>query len=537
MKPNRLFILIGWWLLTSAVSLWADGSEVVVVYNRKLDESKSLAYYYARLRQVPQEQVLGFELSDGETMSRGEFRGQLQLPLQQQLQELKLWQIGKGELPDTNNTRRVVARKVVASKIRYLVLCYGVPLKIRRDNELSEPIAATLRPELRRNEAAVDSELACLPLAAQGYPLTGPTLNLFYGVTNAAEFHPTNGILIVARLDGPNAAIARGLVDKALEAERDGLWGRAYFDVRNISDPSYKPGDDWIREAAKMSQVAGFDTTIDENGATFPVGFPMSHIALYMGWYQENVSGPFTLPRVEFMPGAFAYHLHSYSANSLRTTERHWVGPLLAKGATCTMGCVDEPYLSGTPDLGVFTSRWLLLGFDFGTASYAAQLVLSWQTTVVGDPLYRPAKTSLQEHFQTFTTQTNRLAEWAIERVINLNRERGMNLSELTTFLEGTPLTRQSAVLSEKLAELYFAQGKPSSAILMYERALEHNPSPQQRLRLRLELGRHLTDAGRNADAIHDYEQLLAEIPDYADAASIRQKINSLAPTPEAKSR
>ena len=40
----------------------------------------------------------------------------------------------------------------------------------------------------------------------------------------------------------------------------------------------------------------------------------MSQIALYAGWYERNASGPFAQPKVEFMPGAFAYHLHSFSA-------------------------------------------------------------------------------------------------------------------------------------------------------------------------------------------------------------------------------
>ena len=47
----------------------------------------------------------------------------------------------------------------------------------------------------------------------------------------------------------------------------------------------------------------------------------MSQIAIYCGWYDENVSGPFTLPKVEFMPGAFAYHLHSFSAATLRSAN------------------------------------------------------------------------------------------------------------------------------------------------------------------------------------------------------------------------
>lgn len=70
----------------------------------------------------------------------------------------------------------------------------------------------------------------------------------------------------------------------------------------------------------------------------------------------------------------------------LRAAHQHWVGPLLAKGVTITMGTVCEPYLSGTPDLAAFTARLVYLGFTFGEAAYAAQSVLSWQTTVNGRP-------------------------------------------------------------------------------------------------------------------------------------------------------
>src|SRR4051812_13754870 len=102
-----------------------------------------------------------------------------------------------------------------------------------------------------RNVGSVERDLAVLPLIEQHPPLGGPLRNWTYGVTNSAALHPTNGILLVTRLDGPTAAIAHGLVDKALQAENDGLWGRAYFDVRNISEPGFKMGDDWIRGAAE----------------------------------------------------------------------------------------------------------------------------------------------------------------------------------------------------------------------------------------------------------------------------------------------
>ncbi len=53
----------------------------------------------------------------------------------------------------------------------------------------------------------------------------------------------------------------------------------------------------------------------------------MSHIAIYAGWYDGDVSGPFAAPKVEFMPGAFAYHLHSFSADTLRSTTQQLVRP------------------------------------------------------------------------------------------------------------------------------------------------------------------------------------------------------------------
>src|SRR5207248_5096874 len=168
-------------------------------------------------------------------------------------------------------------------KIRYLTLCYGVPVKILKDPNLIEPGADRVRMEMRRNEAAVDSELAALPLLLQNAPLTGPARNPLYGVTNAALLHPTNGVWLVGRLDGPSVEIARGLVDKAMEAESNGLWGRAYFDLRGLTNTNYKMGDDWIRNAADIVKRVGFETVVDNQPETFSAAFPMSQIAFYAG--------------------------------------------------------------------------------------------------------------------------------------------------------------------------------------------------------------------------------------------------------------
>jgi len=524
--PLSLFAL----LVVALTSVAANpGDEVVVIYNSRMRESKLVAEHYARQRNVPSGQVFGFDMTMSETMSRSEFRDTLQEPLATKLAAKKLWTVGPKQVVLTNGQPATPIRSVLNSKIRYIVLCYGVPLKVLVDPTLREPQAANVRPEFMRNEAAVDSDLACLPQTLHVMRLSGPIPSPFYSITNAAALSPTNGILMVARLDGPTPEIARGLVDKALQAERDGLHGRAYFDLRNISDPGYKMGDDWIRNASVICRALGFDTYVDESGAPIPSSFPMSQIAFYEGWYTENVFGPFTLPEVEFMPGAFAYHLHSFSAASLRSTNRNWVGPLLLKGVTCTMGCVDEPYLAATPDVGAFTGRFVHFGFTFGEAAYASQPVLSWQTTVVGDPLYRPFGKALPQLHEELEARGSGLVAWCYARILNLNRMRGVPLNELASVLEQIPFTKASAVLTEKLADFCVAQGKPSTAILNYERALTLEPTPQQRIRLRLTLGEKLLAAGREEDAYNNYKSLAGESPDYADRTIIYQKLVHLA--------
>ena len=500
-----------------------------MVYNSRVPGSKEVAEYYAQKRQVPTNQVFGFDLTSEEAMSRAEYRDSLQDPLAKALEKQKLWHVASHMYPATNHQPARVEWRPVQSKIRYAVLCYGMPLRINADPNLKEAAAEKLRPEIRRDDAAVDSELALLPVKEDYLPLSGPLRNPVYGVTNGAWVNPTNGVLMVARLDGPTPEIARGLVDKALQAETDGLWGRAYFDLRNTSDPGYKMGDDWLRSASEICRRLGFETTVDENPGTFPAGFPMSQIAIYEGWYDSDVSGPFTRPTVEFMPGAFAYHLHSFSAVTLRSATRGWVGPLLAKGATASMGCVQEPFLSGTPEMAVFTSRFIYSGCSFGEAAYMSQPVLSWQTTVVGDPLYRPFAVNFEQLQDSFMMRHSKLVAWSFLRLLDINLANGKPVTDCAAFLEQLGTTKTSAVLLEKLGGLYDAQGKPSSAVAMYSDALKQDPSPMQKLRLLLVLGNKLIALNRPADAYDAYQTVLQDYPDYPDKNDIYRRLLPLA--------
>jgi uncharacterized protein (TIGR03790 family) len=515
----------------------ANGDEVVVIYNSQMPESKAVAGHYAAARQVPADHIFGFGLTTNETMTRADFTDFLQKPLADRLDAAGLWKFAEVAIRDAKGRVETTEVRVVESKIRYAVLCYGVPLKIEPSSVVEEfmdkfigKFADTVtRDKLRRNEASVDSELAWLPLLKTKIPLTGPLVNPFYLCTNRAALNCTNGILLVARLDGPTPEIAAHLVDKAMAAEATGLWGRAYVDARGLppSDTNYFLGDQWMLGSADISRQLGFETEMDTNEATLPASFPMSHIGIYAGWYAFDACGPFTAPKMEFMPGAIAYHLNSFSADTLRSTTHNWCGPLLAKGATCTMGCVYEPYLVFTPNIA-FCLHALGDGCTFGEAAWASQLALSWQTTVIGDPLYRPFNKTPAELHALLTRTKSPLLEWSFDRLVCLDLAHGLREPRLTAFLANLPLTAQSAVLTEKLASLYEASGKPGSAIAAWQTALQLNPMPQQRLRLRLTLGEKLAAQGRMAEALENYRALIAEAPDYPGRKDIDEKLKGL---------
>jgi uncharacterized protein (TIGR03790 family) len=514
--------------LTTRVA--AQGDQVVVVYNSRLPESKQVADYYAQRRGVPTNQILGLPLPTGEAMTRQQFIEDLQKPLQKHLEKEKLFVYS----PATNHfpaevEQQKAFRVVNSARVRYAALCYGVPVKISRDNGLAEAGAEKLPVELQRSEAAVDTQLACLPGWEGVLPWVGPIRNPYQGATNSAQLDPTNGLLMVTRLDGPSAAIARGLVDKAIEAETNGFWGRAYFDLRGITNGGYALGDSFIGVSAAVAIRAGFETIGDQKPETFAAGFPMSQIAVYFGWYDTKVSGPFTRPTVEFMPGALAYHLYSFSAQTIRASNESWTAVLLQKGATCTMGMVDEPYLQFTPNVSIWLQGMVDDGYSFGEAAYASQTALSWQTAIIGDPLYRPFRRTQEELQKELAARGSPLEEWShLMKANKLLAGRG-GLSAALAYLEGQPIARRRAVLTEKLGDFYLAQGKMSDAFDMYEGALKRGASPVQRQRLLLSLAEKQAGLGADEKAVGWYEAFFKEFPDYPEMPRLRQQMLFLA--------
>lgn len=361
---------------------------VAVLANADDPESVALARHYLKARAIPEKNLVALSLPKDEQISWDTFVARVRNPL---LGELAARGLLEGKISGAPDAEGRIQISVTKNRVDFLVLCRGVPLKIANDRARFEAREKNLAlpPQFQVNHASVDSELAVLPRA--GTPLAGFVPNPWYNADNPPET-ATYDLLRVARLDGPSARDALRLVDNAIAAERDGLPGRAYID-RGGPHPK---GDEWLAMTENLCRQASYDVSVDTLPSLIPAGARFDSPALYFGWYSENIAGAPAEPGFMFPPGAVALHIHSFSARTLRDRSAGWTGPLVARGATLAVGNVEEPYLELTHNPALLLLA-LLRGKTAGEAAAYAVPALSWQTILVGDPLYRPFLHDLPE--------------------------------------------------------------------------------------------------------------------------------------------
>ena len=437
------------WLLGLFGLALARGDEVsarvILLANSRQPESVALARFYAEQRDVPAANIVALPLPEEESITWRQFIDQVWQPLQDELYRRGWIEGTASSLLDRLGRRRYA---LTGHRLSYLVICRGVPLRIYND-----PTLPTLRNGLKvmdqfnRNDGAVDTELSLLALGNhEVVGLVGNPLFARQGplTPDAAQ------VIKVTRLDGPSWESARRLVTSALAAERSGLIGRYYLDLRG----PHPEGDKWLEAVREQLEQLGFSGDQEETAGTFGPESRFDLPVFYFGWYADHLNGPLAREGFAFPAGAIALHIHSYSAQTLQSPAEGWCGPLVAHGVTATVGNVFEPFLEFThrPNLLL---RALSQGFTFGDAVFYALPALSWQAVAIGDPLYRPFKVTLEELLERVGQLTPELAAQVWLRQANVLAQRGQKTEAVAACQTAFRLAQAAgdARLQQEIAE------------------------------------------------------------------------------------
>jgi uncharacterized protein (TIGR03790 family) len=423
-----------WWVLGLGLLLGVaparalEPGNVFLLVNKNVRESRPIAEHYCKKRGVPEKNILALDLPPGEDITREDYNRRIVAPLRAALKDRKEearvlvsvygvpLRVGP-HLPNAEERAQLAALQPKLDKVqaeeqqlRGLVASLEAEGKEEPPGEMARSlrerrqelaaVQARLRPlrERRRilayeeSHACVDSELSLLWW--DGYDLRRWQVNVLNWQVPEAERRRHPPVVMVSRLDGPTPAVARALVDRALEGERTGLAGKVYVDARGIVyDPKRDPGfgyggyDESLREMARLlEREAKLPVVLDNKPALFAPG-SCPDCALYCGWYSlANY-----VDCCRFVPGAVAYHIASSEAVSLRNPgARYWCKCLLEKGVAATLGPVAEPYTIGFPKPEEFFGFLVTGRYTLVECYYRTALLNSWMTVLVGDPLYNP---------------------------------------------------------------------------------------------------------------------------------------------------
>ncbi|MFN0169412.1 MAG: TIGR03790 family protein, partial [Bryobacteraceae bacterium] len=367
MNPRALFLVAV--LGSSAASAVSDDpTSVVILVNDlappeagtgKVGSSQYVGNYYAQARKVPRENIFHFSYQmsccsyspaawDSWHIKFAVFEEKIRKPLRKFLEDRKL-----------------------KDRIRYIVSTYGVP------THLDDPTESLSVDQFL---AALYSPRANNPASQNPYYHPDPESS----PPRFRDFVRPWPQYLVTRMDGPSAMIAKGLVDKALDAERgiDRKSGIGYFDLRANGSLA----DATMRRADELCRKAGMRCVLNDQSVTRSMIANAPETLWAWGWY----SGVRVNDVYQFQPGAVGAQLTSYTANSIRSMKTGtWVPLWLTRGITATWGATGEPTTAGYA-MGDNLLNHLWAGYNFAEAAYLATPQLGWMMIFVGDPLYSP---------------------------------------------------------------------------------------------------------------------------------------------------
>ncbi len=411
-RKSPVIILL---LVYCSIGFALESDEILVIANSDIGASIQIAQYYCAKRGVPAGNILALPLGAAlnDTIARNDYEKQLAEPIRKKLSGYEFaakikcllttygvpFKVGgRGPLKDQEVKLRQLEKLAEREKNKIEQLKQNGVTDTSREMKDIERKLAQLQSEIdpiigKETNASVDSELSMV--------LFG-NYELYRWQPNRLKDNPLglySNTLMVSRLDGPSFEIAKGLIDKAITAEKTGLRGIAYIDSRGIIDDkkpySFGHFDQSLRDLATLTRLRTGMTVKEEQTEKLFEPNSCPQTAIYCGWYSLKKY----VDAFDFVDGAIGYHISSWEAVDLRDpNSSQWCPAMLKDGITATLGAVAEPYLHSFPlpkefFLELFNGRCLV------EAYYHTNPFNSWQLVLIGDPMYRPFK-NLKSHFE-----------------------------------------------------------------------------------------------------------------------------------------
>jgi uncharacterized protein (TIGR03790 family) len=350
-------------LLAAPAARAQSADQVLLVVNRRSEDSLRIAEYYRPRRSVPLTNVCYLETTAEEEITWETYLEQIERPVAACL--------ANGGLRD---------------KILYITTTLGVPLKVTGGG--SGPSA---------EYASVDSELALLygKMTGSKFPRAGVVPNPFFMQRDAPFQHSRFPIYLVTRLAAWDLDDVKAMIDRSLAARNR---GKFVIDSRGGNSD----GDTWLRNAAMLLPKARvtFDDTED-------VLYGRHDVIGYASWGGNDPGRKRRWLRFQWLPGAIATEFVSTDARTLKRPPDAWTfgGPTwddpahmfgtsaqslsadyIHEGATGVSGNAYEPFLKGCvrPD---YLLPAYYQGRTLAESYYLALPFLSWMGVVLGDPL------------------------------------------------------------------------------------------------------------------------------------------------------
>jgi uncharacterized protein (TIGR03790 family) len=373
---RRTFLLLALALLAATPPAFPQsGDNVLVVANESSADSIRIAEHYARVRGVPQTQLLRIKVdAAADEIDGPSYASEIEAPISD-------W----------------IRRNSAHDRILYIVLTKGIPLRVKGTSGRGGTMAS------------VDSELALLYRRLTGVetPLGGPLPNPYFladaPIAQAKLFsHQASDLYLVTRLDGYTVDDVLKLVDQGAAPVRE---GRVLLDQKGGLVEA--GGDTWLKATADWMAAHGFgDRVVLET-----TGRVLTNEKNVLGYYSWGSNDPAITVRtfgLGFVPGAIAGMFVSSDGRTFKEPPAGWtIGPwtdktrfyanspqsmagdLIREGVTGVAGHVAEPYLDATIRPNILFPAYLS-GFNLAESFYLAMPFVSWQTVVVGDPLCAP---------------------------------------------------------------------------------------------------------------------------------------------------